>query len=412
LSLIKRQKKDDQILLGMHDLVQYLVQNKLMDDAQRHIWLKAAITLICVAFKEIGYPGCREAWPACEVFVNQIQALAKNCEKHKIENDDLVEAQAGVAHYFESLGQYADAGVLQEAIYEHYRMKGGQIDYQTLEAAKDLGFTYLALDRLEDAGSLFEMVHQANKEQWGENHPRVLRSMWNLTSVAMALGQNQEAERLCRLALQGQELHADDGFKQLDTLYSAHFLGSIYQDQGRYQEAEIMFRKVLDRPERIPGDVEYTCTIFAVERLAVNYCLQQRYQEAEPLFRRAYKDREMRKGETHALTLRVALSLALVCAQNGHYDDAEALYCHVLLTAGSKLGPNHNKTLHAVEHLAQLRVRQGQNAEAEELMLRLLEGHKQSCGLDHPRTILTEKRLETMKETGTLDLPCWDHTFW
>jgi hypothetical protein len=37
LSLIKRQKKDNQRLLGMHDLVQYLVQNKLMDDAQRHI---------------------------------------------------------------------------------------------------------------------------------------------------------------------------------------------------------------------------------------------------------------------------------------------------------------------------------------------------------------------------------------
>ena len=472
LSLVKRQQKDNHTLLGMHDLVQYLVQNKLMDDTQRHMWLEAAITLICGAFKEFGDPWRREAWPACEVFVNQIQALARNCEKHTVENDDLLEAQAGIAGYFFSLGQYAEAGVLRKAIYEHYRTKRGQAHEQTLDAAVDLGFTYTILYRLEDARSLFEMAYQADREQLGENHPRVFRTMWALASMALKLGQNGEAERLCKLCLQGHEMCPGGGLNHPDTLRAARLLGLIYKEQGRYQEAEIMFRKVFDRS---PGGDDLD-TIFAVEDLAINYSLRQRYytvlnlallyhqngryDDAEALCQRVRMTAESKLGPNHGLTLRavqllalsrahqgqiaeaeelllkvlgwqkahegleffnggthpfmlnVAVNLALLYYQNGRDDDAEALCQRVRMTAESKFGPNHDLTLRAVQLLALSRAHEGQIPEAEELLLKVLEGQKQSLGLDDPLIIGTEEMLKMLKETGTLDVKAFEWRIW
>jgi tetratricopeptide (TPR) repeat protein len=406
LSLIRRQKKDTQILLGMHDLVQYLVQNKLMDNVQRHLWLSAAITLICGAFKESDRSSSPEGWPEQEAFANQIQALAKNCELHSIENDDLLGAQLDVAVCLIHRGQHVEAGTLFKAIYEHCLTTRGQDDKLTLRAARGLGIMCEDQGYLEDARGLLEMVYQATKEQLGENDHKTLRLLDDLARVIMRQGQYEEAERLATLSVQGHEMLPECGPDHPNTLHSARNLANIYMYQGRYQEAESMLKRALDGFKRHLGDDDESI-LWTTSDLAQNHCMQQQYEEAEPLFQRVLEGMEMLKGETHPNTHLIALYLATVYDQNGRYDDAEELCERACADAEFRLGPNDLRTIQAAQYLASIRAHQGRTAEADDLLQRSLEGWRLRLEPDHPRVIWTEEKLETLRQTGTLDLGGW-----
>jgi tetratricopeptide (TPR) repeat protein len=63
-------------------------------------------------------------------------------------------------------------------------------------------------------------------------------------------------------------------------------LGQLYQDQGRYEEAEPLYRRSLAIKEKaLPPDHPDTAT--TLNNLAGLYRAQGRYEEAEPLYQRS-----------------------------------------------------------------------------------------------------------------------------
>ena len=65
-------------------------------------------------------------------------------------------------------------------------------------------------------------------------------------------------------------------------LPSVNNLAELYHAQGRYSEAEPLFRHALEASERTLGK-EHPDTLVSVNNLAELYDAQGRYSEAEPL---------------------------------------------------------------------------------------------------------------------------------
>jgi hypothetical protein len=83
----------------------------------------------------------------------------------------------------------------------------------------------------------------------------------------------------------------------------------MHQAQGRYDEAEPLYQRVLQTRGRALGP-EHPDTLRSVNNLALLYQAQGRYGEAEPLYQRALQAYERVLGQEHPVTLKVVNNLA------------------------------------------------------------------------------------------------------
>jgi tetratricopeptide (TPR) repeat protein len=72
------------------------------------------------------------------------------------------------------------------------------------------------------------------------------------------------------------------GKEHRNTLASANSLAEAYKAQGRYDEAEPLFKRTLEGVVRVFGK-EHPNTLIIADNLAGLYRLQGRYGKAEPL---------------------------------------------------------------------------------------------------------------------------------
>ena len=94
---------------------------------------------------------------------------------------------------------------------------------------------------------------------------------------------------------------------------------------------------------------------------------QGKYAEAEVLYRRALKGQEETLGPAHPSTLATVGNLAGLLMYQAKYDEAEALYRRALKGQEEALGPSHPDTLLTVGNLAMLLDIKGEAAAAQEL---------------------------------------------
>ena len=76
--------------------------------------------------------------------------------------------------------------------------------------------------------------------------------------------------------------------------------------------------------------------------LAQLYRTQGRYTDAEPIYRRSLAIREKAFGPEHTELARGLNNLALLYSNQGRYVDAEPLYRRALAINEKALGPEHS----------------------------------------------------------------------
>jgi tetratricopeptide (TPR) repeat protein len=79
------------------------------------------------------------------------------------------------------------------------------------------------------------------------------------------------------------------GPEHRDMAFNLNELAELYREQGRFTEAEPLYRQSLEIHE----------ASLALNNLAVLYFEQGRYDEAEPLFQRSLTIREKAMGSNH-----------------------------------------------------------------------------------------------------------------
>lgn len=176
--------------------------------------------------------------------------------------------------------------------------------------------------------------------------------------------------------LLGQLRQADS----LDLASSLDRLATIYQKQGRYTEAEPLFRRSLQLREQHLGPTHPEVST-ALNNLALLYQAEGRYCEAEPLFQRALALDEQVYGPRHLEVATDLHNLAGLYQDQGRYDEAEALYLRSLAIDERFYGVEHPDVATDLHSLAGLYQDQGRYDEAEMLYLRSLK-LRQRPGID------------------------------
>ena len=186
-------------------------------------------------------------------------------------------------------------------------------------------------------------------------------------------------------------------------------LGFLYETQGRYSEAEPLFKRALHASERLLGE-NHPQTLGSMNNLAAAYKDQGQYAKAEPLLKRALAASERVLGKEHPQTLGSANNLAELYRAEGLYGEAEPLYRSALDGRQRVLGPEHLQTLLSASNLGSLYRAEGRYQEAEPLYQRALEGRERALGSEHPFTLASLNNLAAL----FFDQGDWPHAalFW
>lgn len=218
------------------------------------------------------------------------------------------------------------------------------------------------------AEDLFRELKRREKAL-GAEHLEVAAVLTNLAALYQVQGEYGEAEVLWQRALKifeknyGPEHPAVAGI--LDSL------AELYRVQRKYELAEPLAKHAVLLREKALGDWHPDVAASLYELGAVYYS-QGKTAEAEPLYRQAVAIWERGKGAS-PLELATALGqLGDHCFSQGRLEEAERLYGKALAIREEALGKEHSEVEVLLNGLAHVRLAQGKLAEAEPLYRRLL----------------------------------------
>jgi len=181
------------------------------------------------------------------------------------------------------------------------------------------------------------------------------------------------------VALRRREL----GDSNPDTLYSIHNFAYLRRVQGRFDEAEALYREALDGFQRVLGE-DHERTLIAVGNMGVMLELRGQLAEAEAYYRRAAEGLDRLKGPEDFDTLAAVGNVGFILQLQNRTEEAAPYYEHVLEARRRVLGPEHNSTLIAMNNMAHLQMTRGRLEEAEALHREVLELRRRTVGDQHP----------------------------
>ena len=137
---------------------------------------------------------------------------------------------------------------------------------------------------------------------------------------------------------------------------------------GQYAEAEKLLLVALKEAEKF-GELDGRL-IYSLNDLAELYRAQGKYAEAEPLFKRALANQEKVLGPKHRKVAPSLNGLALLYQAQGKYAEAEPFFRRVLAILEKALGPEHPDVATTLENYAVLLRKTNRDAEAAKMEAR------------------------------------------
>ncbi|KAJ6543285.1 hypothetical protein DFH09DRAFT_928730 [Mycena vulgaris] len=182
-----------------------------------------------------------------------------------------------------------------------------------------------------------------------------------------------------------------------NTNVSPHFLiqyGLVYSQTSRYYDEEPIQVAALEHHQKIRRD-DHADTVNAMNNLAITYHELGRFEEAEELKIRVLdkwskllddlfvlEKHKKVTGVDHPFTLHVMSFLATTYSRLSRLKEAKELYVVVLQKRRKILGETHRHTLHVMYNLASTYTSLDQLKEAEELFVELLAKQRVVWGDD------------------------------
>ncbi len=269
---------------------------------------------------------------------------------------------------------YEKAGVEMEAA-EYYNKSGNW-----LRKRYDFDKSHVYLNK----------ALQIREKVLGAEHPDTATSLNNLATLYDEQGKYEQAEPLHLRALEIYEKIL--GAEHPDTATSLNDLAGLYESQGKYEQSEALYLRALEIWEKVLG-AEHPDTAESLNDLAVLYLSQGKYEQAEPLHLRALEIWEKVLGAEHPLTATSLNNLAVLYESQGKYEQAEPLCLRALEIWEKVLGAEHPDTASSLNNLADLYYHQGKYEQAEPLYLRALEIREKVLGPEHPLTATSLNNL-------------------
>jgi serine/threonine protein kinase/tetratricopeptide (TPR) repeat protein len=253
-----------------------------------------------------------------------------------------------------------------------------------------LGRTYTNIGEYAAGRAHLERSLALRRSLHGDRHPDALDAMSALGHVLAMQGHHDEAESLFKHVLEVRE--KDLGPDDPQTLRSKMHVAQLYALAKRYDWGESKVREVLDRRLATLGP-DHSDTHESQQKLGMLYQLRGLPDEAEPYLRQALAGYRARLGPDHPATLICQHSLANNFRAQKRYAEAEPLIREVIEVRKARLAPNHPATLLSMFERALLIWQMGRLDEAAGLFEQVLQGRRARLGPDHNETLAVMNNL-------------------
>lgn len=217
-------------------------------------------------------------------------------------------------------------------------------------------------------------------EEWDMQFPEAIRLLEQLGRYMRDRALFSEAEPFLTGALTLQLQQGDVKTSSLaQTLHSVAFL---YYNQGKYDQAERLFRQALEICEN-DITLEYPVMVQCLDGLSVLYLDDGKYDLAEEYCKRSLAICERILGPKHAHIADCLNNLAEVHRLTGNYTQAEPLFKQAIMVWEETLGPEHPEVAQALNNLALLYYHLKKYQQAEPLYQRALAIWEKTLGPKH-----------------------------
>ena len=142
--------------------------------------------------------------------------------------------------------------------------------------------------------------------------------------------------------------------------------------QGKYAQAEPLFREALEIQRRVLGPA-HTYTLISMESLATMNEVLGRHAQADELFLKALELSRGALGAEHPITLTILADVGSIYERRGEYAQAQAFIAQALDGRRHALGADHPETMSSVADLALVYMSQGKLVESEPLAREAVE---------------------------------------
>ncbi len=307
-SLIRR--KAVKQFLSVHRLVQAVLQDHLSEQ-EREIWMERVILTLMRGFPvEVGFDRNPMVWDQCERLIPHVLACATHMQSWK--NSPLVLILASLlyqsAAYLEQRAQYGEAESLCRQALHIWEQTLGPEDLGTANTLLGLGNIYQSQGKYREAEPLYQRALHIYEEQ-----------------------------------TLNPEYPADTAIFLLNLAICLYNLANLYKEQGKYREAEPLYRRALHIREQTLGS-EHPDVATLLNNLAGLYGAQSQYAEAEQFHRRALHIREQTLGSEHPNVAFSLHHLAATCLEQRKYGEAEQLCLRALNIYEQIYGPSDKTT--------------------------------------------------------------------
>lgn len=258
-----------------------------------------------------------------------------------------------------------------------------------LEALDNKIFELMAAGKDNEVLSLRKRTIDLSDKTLGPEHPKSLERAEEFAYSLSLAGRRTEARTVFLRAIKSRE-RALSGkkYESQEKMYDALKLGDLYEQVGRFNDAETLYKQVVAAQEKAHGPI-HPDVAKALEKLSMFYTLHDRYAELEPIIQRRLTILEKTQDATHFAdpnlpsdlvinfahmdTMSALNDLADLYGMLGRYSEMEALVKRNLATVKAERGENDSFVGIQYMQLGRIAVFRGRYADAESYFRRALE---------------------------------------
>ncbi|KAN0067831.1 hypothetical protein V8E54_014078 [Elaphomyces granulatus] len=248
---------------------------------------------------------------------NMYQRALQGCEKALgPDHTSTLSTVHNLGVFYAKQGKLEEAEKMYQRALQGYEKAWGPGHTSTLGIVNNLGALYADQGKPDEAEKMFQQALQGMEKALGPDHTSTLDKVHNLGALYKSQGKLDEAEKMYQRALQGYEkawgpghtstlstvndlgllYRALQGYEKAlgpghtSTLDTVHILGLLYADQGKLDEAENMYQRVLQGYEKARGlenVARYRPALNTMQNLGNLFATQGRLGEAKEMYSRA-----------------------------------------------------------------------------------------------------------------------------
>lgn len=260
----------------------------------------------------------------------------------------------------------------------------GPDDPRTLSALSHRAEMLITLGKLEQAQSVSEQALELALTKLPVGDSIRLACMQTRANVHSALGQILESRTLLgRAVAEAEGNHASD-HAVLAGLRHLH--GKALREMGDFEQAEKLFRSVLEQRKNLPSEDKLGIADTLGELGAVLESTSQ-FDEADGCLQECYDVTAEVLGRNHPMTLTAMNNLAFFLFSKQNAAQAEPLVLESIARHTDSLGPLHVHTLGVMNSYGSFLYHSAEYAKAVKVFEELVPKLESSAGPDHPITI-------------------------